>query len=128
MSQLNDSHLSDPQAMEERKRAMYEAMSPRRRKFVDRLGYDRWDPFQAPFDPIDIRLDATGHTAQQLTELFMETLGDNPSPEYKKQISTFNVELVMNFERVRPLFEYCLWYAGLLESRGLPVPGKTNNK
>ena len=35
---------------EQLKREIYERMNPRRRKFVDRIGYDNWDPFQKPND------------------------------------------------------------------------------
>lgn len=31
---------------EKLKREIYERMNPRRRKFIDRIGYDEWDPFQ----------------------------------------------------------------------------------
>ena len=44
---------------EQLKREIYERMNPRRRKFVDRIGYDNWDPFQKPNDPLDVRLDVT---------------------------------------------------------------------
>lgn len=40
-------------------------MNPRRRKFVDRIGYDNWDPFQKPNDPLDVRLDVTKRTTQR---------------------------------------------------------------
>ena len=33
---------------EQLKREIYERMNPRRRKFIDRIGYDEWDPFQKP--------------------------------------------------------------------------------
>ena len=42
---------------EQLKREIYERMNPRRRKFIDRIGYDEWDPFQKPNDPMDIRVD-----------------------------------------------------------------------
>ena len=51
---------------EQLKREIYERMNPRRRKFVDRIGYDNWDPFQKPNDPLDVRLDVTKRTTQQL--------------------------------------------------------------
>ena len=44
----------------------YERMNPRRRKFIDRIGYDEWDPFQKPNDPMDIRVDPSKRTTQQL--------------------------------------------------------------
>lgn len=105
--------------MEEQKRAIYEKMNPRRRKFVDRMGYDKWDPFAKPFDPIDIRTDATGHTAHELTRLFMKSMEAQPNDEYLEAVNEFNVMLVMNFEKVRPLYEYCLWYQKLCRERGV---------
>lgn len=105
--------------IEERKKYMYEKMSKRRRKFVDRVGYEKWDPFQAPFDPIDIRQDRTGHTSDHLTQLYVRESGQNKNQEYLDAVSEFNVMLVMNFEKVRPVFEYCLWYADLLKKHGI---------
>ncbi|MFR0874663.1 MAG: hypothetical protein ACLSHC_08670 [Bilophila wadsworthia] len=48
---------------EQLKREIYERMNPRRRKFIDRIGYDEWDPFQKPNDPMDIRVDRAAHHA-----------------------------------------------------------------
>ena len=41
------------------KRKMYEKLKPRGRKYVDRIGYENWDPFMKPNDPLDIRQDVT---------------------------------------------------------------------
>jgi hypothetical protein len=108
-----------PEQLAERKLYMYEKMSPRRRKFVDRMGFENWDPFAAPFDPIDIRRDRAGFTSDQLTQLFMRHCGKNANQEYTDAVNEFNVMLVMNFEKVRPVFEYCLWYAEHLKKHGV---------
>lgn len=105
--------------LEERKSYMYSKMSPRRRKFVDRMGYDKWDPFAAPFDPIDIRMDKSGMTSDHLTQLFITESGKSKNQEYIDAVSEFNVMLVMNFEKVRPVYEYCLWYAEHLKKKGI---------
>jgi len=105
--------------IEDRKRYMYEKMSKRRRKFVDRVGYENWDPFAAPFDPIDIRQDMSGFTSDQLTQLFVRDSGKHTNQEYIDAVNEFNVMLVMNFEKVRPVFEYCLWYSEHLKKRGI---------
>ena len=60
---------------EQLKREIYERMNPRRRKFIDRIGYDEWDPFQKPNDPMDIRVDPSKRTTQQLFRGFMHSLG-----------------------------------------------------
>ncbi|WP_338667529.1 hypothetical protein [Pseudodesulfovibrio methanolicus] len=105
--------------VEARKRFMYEKMSPRRRKFVDRMGYENWDPFQAPFDPIDIRVEKTGLTQTQLTQLFIRESGKHMNQEYIDQINEFNVMLVMNFEKIRPVYDFCLWYAEHCKKHGV---------
>lgn len=107
-----------PEQIEEQKRYIYEKLSQRRRKFVDRIGYDTWDPFQKPFDPIDIRKEVTGRTSHELTTMFLSDRGKKPTQEYTQAISEFTLLLVMNSERVRPVFEFCLWYAKHLEKHG----------
>ncbi len=108
-----------PEEIEAQKRAMYEGLSPRRRRFVDKIGFENWDPFQMPFDPIDLRVDQTGHTPQQLANAFFRTLPEPPGPDYASSVATFAVELVHNFERARPVMDFCIWYAKLMQQRGL---------
>ncbi|MCJ2166225.1 MULTISPECIES: hypothetical protein [unclassified Pseudodesulfovibrio] len=105
--------------VESRKQYMYDKMSPRRRKFVDRMGYENWDPFQAPFDPIDIRQDKTGFTSSQLSQLFIRDSGRHANQEFIDQVNEFNVMMVMNFEKVRPVYEFCLWYAEHCKKHGV---------
>ena len=51
-----------------RKRAVFEAMSPRRRRRIEKRGYENWDPFQPPKDPIEIRRDVSQRTSGQLVQ------------------------------------------------------------
>ena len=44
-----------PEEEAQRKQAIFDRMSPRRQKHILKLGFDKWDPFQEPKDPIDIR-------------------------------------------------------------------------
>lgn len=115
--------MSEPtrDEFEAQKRAIFEKMSPRRRKFVDRIGYDAWDPFAKPFDPIDIRRDVTGHTAHELTNMFIQSLGREPEQDYVDLISEFNVTLVTIPDRVRPIFEFSQWYGKFLADRGMKL-------
>lgn len=110
-------HGPSPEQVEAWKKDMYERLSPRQRKWVDRLGYAEWDPFQKPFDPIDIRTETTGMTAQQLANQFLAER-TSIGADYRENVSRFCVELVMNFDRVRPVYEFCLWYAAHVERRG----------
>ena len=56
-----------------RKRAIYDRLSPRRRKYIEKIGYEKWDPFEEPQDPIDIRRDRTKRTTQQLVREFLQS-------------------------------------------------------
>ena len=44
----------DPE--EQKKKAIFDAMSKRSRKRVLDRGYEQWDPFLPPKDPIDLRM------------------------------------------------------------------------
>ena len=58
---------------EKLKRDLYEKIPPRRRKFIDRIGYENWDPFPEPNEPMEIRTDVTKRTAQQLMQDFIRS-------------------------------------------------------
>jgi hypothetical protein len=107
--------------VEAQKRMMYDRMTTRRRRFVDRIGYENWDPFQAPFDPIDIRRDPTGHTNHELLHKYFKTLSSMPDPDYMQTLTEFMVLLVMNIEKVRPILEFSDWYNAMLKERGISL-------
>ena len=62
-----------PEEEEKRKKAIFDSMSPRRQKHILKKGYEKWDPFQEPKDPIDIRKDKTKRTTQTLVREFLQT-------------------------------------------------------
>ena len=53
---------------EKLKRELFEKINPRRRKFIERIGYENWDPFPEPNEPNDIRTDISKRTVQQLIQ------------------------------------------------------------
>ena len=105
---------------EERKRAIYDRLSPRRKKFIDKIGYEAWDPFQEPKHPIEIRRDVTKRTAK---DLFRDFIQSRESDDYSNAYGRGVYELCMGIynkdERFKGMFEFCLWYAGQLKERGL---------
>lgn len=105
---------------EAQKRAIYDKIAPRRRKFIDKMGYDNWDPFQKPFDPIDIRIDTSKRTSQQLMRDFMQTLpqGAPVSNDYARGAWELCVDVVNGSERFKGMFDFVLWYAKLLADEG----------
>lgn len=110
-------HLTSEQ--EALKRQIYEKMRPRRRTFVDRIGYDNWDPFQEPNHPLDMRVDAGMHTTEQLVTAFLKSLGDEEvSPIYRKGAVDCAMGVITKDEKYRGVFDFCLWYYDLLKQEG----------
>jgi len=100
-----------------RKKAVFDAMSSRRQKHIlERVGYDKWDPFQEPKDPIDIRRDQSKRTTQQLVREFLHsrTLKEY-SNAYGAGVLEICLGLMNDDDRYRAMFEFSCWYRDLLE-------------
>lgn len=101
---------------EEYKRALYLQMNPRRRKFIDKIGYEQWDPFQAPKEPLDMRRERTGRTLQELVRDFMrESNGANREAAWQNGAKECAMGIFQKDEKFQGIFDFCLWYANLLE-------------
>lgn len=101
---------------EERKRAIYDSMSPRRRKHINKIGYEKWDPFQEPKDPIDIRTDRTKRTTQQLVREFLQNCGhEKYSNAYGQGVLEIALGIVNDDDRFIGMYEFAAWYQKLLE-------------
>ena len=102
-----------------RKQAIWDAMSPRRRAYIEKIGYDRWDPFQDPKDPIDIRKDPTKRTTQMLVREFLQTRpGEAQSTAYGRGVMEICHGLINDDDRCRAMFEFSCWYRELLVREG----------
>ncbi len=111
---IKDEFLRDK---EELKRAIYNKLSPRRRKFVDRIGYENWDPFQEPKHPIEIRRDITNHTSRELIEAFLRESGkENISLAYEGGLYEMCMGLFKADEKYKAMFDFALWYYEKLKS------------
>ena len=114
-----------PQALTEDqealKRQLYENMAPRRRKFIDRIGYAQWDPFQKPNDPLDMRLDVTKRTTQQLVREFLQQAAAREKQlgnDYRRGALECALGVVNRDEKYLGIFDFCLWYCKLLKEEG----------
>jgi hypothetical protein len=105
---------------ERRKKMVFDSMSPRRQQHILKKGYDRWDPFQEPKDPIDIRKDKTRRTTQMLVREFLQTRpGDAENNAYSRGVLEMALGIVNNEDRFRGMFEFVCWYRELLKKEGL---------
>ena len=101
---------------EEHKRMFYERLSPRRRRFVDRIGFENWDPFEAPKEPMDIRKDVSQRTAQDLVREFMQSVSlDMRGGEYARGATDCALGIVARQEKYLGALDFCVWYHELLQ-------------
>ncbi len=102
-----------------RKKAIFDSMSPRRQKHIQKKGYDKWDPFEEPKDPIDIRRDKTKRTTQQLVREFLQNCGHEAySNAYGRGVLEMALGVVNDDDRFIGMFEFATWYHELLKKEG----------
>jgi hypothetical protein len=112
MSEINNSE-------EIRKKAIFESMSTRRQKHIVKKGYEKWDPFELPKDPIDIRKDKTKRTTQALVREFLQSRSsDQYSNEYGRGVLDICLGIINNDERYIGMLEFATWYSKLLKEEG----------
>lgn len=102
-----------------RKKAIFESMSPRRKKHISKIGYDKWDPFEEPKDPIDIRRDKTKRTTQQLVREFLQNCGhDRYGNAYAGGVLEMAHGIVNDDDRYIGMYEFSVWYQKQLKKAG----------
>ncbi len=108
------------------KRTLYERIPPRRRKFIDRMGYENWDPFPEPNEPMEMRTDITKRTAQQLVQDFMKSkkceaqLNNEsaPSEAFIQGAMEAAIGVVNKQDKFLGTYEFAAWYHELLKKEG----------
>jgi len=106
--------------VETRKKAIFDAMSPRGQKRILKIGYDKWDPFQEPKDPIDIRKDKSKRTTQQLVREFLQSRQlEDYSSAYGRGVLEIALGIVNDDERFVGMYEFSCWYNDLLMKEGV---------
>jgi hypothetical protein len=101
----------------ERKKAIFDSMSPRRQKHIlKKQGYDSWDPFIEPKDPIDMRQEKSRRTAIELAREFLANSDEREySNEFGRGVCDICKGLVDDDERYKGMYEFACWYQELLK-------------
>ena len=108
-----------PEEVERRKQAIFASLSARGRRYVERVGYDKWDPFEEPKDPIDIRKDKTKRTTQMLVREFLQSRGSQGySNAYGRGVLEMALGIVNDDERFIGMYEFARWHQELVEKEG----------
>lgn len=106
-----------------RKRAVFDSMAPRRQKQIMARGYDKWDPFMEPKDPIEIRRDTTRRTSIQLFREFLWAReNEKYSNSYGQAVLDMALGLINGDDRYIAMYEFAVWYRALLEAEGHKPP------
>jgi hypothetical protein len=101
---------------EERKKAIFENMSPRRQKHVLKIGYEAWDPFQEPKDPIDIRGDKMKRTTHMLVREFLQSQANSKyGNEYARGALDLCLGVINEDERYLGMYDFSCWYQEVLK-------------
>jgi hypothetical protein len=112
-------HNLSPDEIESRKKAIFDAMGQRGQKQILKVGYDKWDPFQEPKDPIDIRKDKSKRTSQMLIREFLSQVShDDYSNTYAQGALEMCLGIINDEEKIRGMFEFACWYKNLLKKEG----------
>ena len=105
--------------IEEKKKAIFDAMGKRGQRQILKKGYDKWDPFQEPKDPIDIRKDKTKRTSQVLIREFLSQAdSDTYSNSFAQGALEMCLGIINEDEKIRGMFEFACWYRNLLKKEG----------
>lgn len=106
---------------EEKKKAIFDSMAPRRQQHIlKKEGYDDWDPFIEPKDPIDIRKDKTRRTAIELAKEFLATCEKkNYSNAYGQGVWDICLGIINDDDRFKGMYEFSCWYRDLVKDHRL---------
>ncbi len=109
-----------PEEIKAKKKAIFDAMGKRgQRQILNKVGYENWDPFQEPKDPIDIRKDKTKRTSQELIREFLTRINhDDYSNTYAQGALEMCLGIINDDEKIRGMFDFAVWYKALLKQEG----------
>lgn len=100
-----------------RKKAIFDSMSPRRQSYIKKRGYEKWDPFMEPKDPIDIRKDQSNRTSQMLVREFLQSRNHEAySNAYGRGVLEMAIGIINNDDRFLGMYEFVVWHQNLLKS------------
>ena len=101
-----------PEEEAKRKKFIFDNMSSRRQKHILKKGYKKWDPFQEPKDPIDIRKDKTKRTTQTLVREFLQTIHpEEYSNAYGGGVFEICLGIINDDEKYKGMFDFSVWYS-----------------
>lgn len=107
---------------QDQKKAIYDKLSPRRKKFIDKIGYENWEPFQEPKHPIDTREDPTKRNAQQLLSEFFQEKEELRNTSYGTGVQEICMGIfTTSNDKYKGMFDFCIWYYQELKKQDIDI-------
>ncbi len=111
-------HYSD-EDIEKKKKAIFDMMGKRGQKKILSMGFENWNPFEEPKDPLDIRKDVTKRTINDLVHEFLQMRREEKtSASFAEGVLEIAMALMNNNDKYRGMFEFSVWYADLIRREG----------
>ena len=102
---------------EQKKKAIFDAMSEKSRNRILAKGYEQWDPFLPPKDPIDLRMSQCRETALSLMRIFLREC--RPQEGFDNAYGQGAWETCMGIiggdDRWRGSYDFSCWYRDFLK-------------
>lgn len=98
---------------EQKKREIFEAMSPRQKERVLRKGYENWNPFIKPKEPIEQIRRENNNLIQALKlsqQFFSEKKIEKYSSAYIQGVKEICLGMARNDDRYQGIYDFCCWY------------------
>jgi len=98
---------------EKKKREIFEAMSPRRKERILKKGYENWNPFLKPKDPLEQIKRENSNLIQALKlsyRFFSEKKIKNYSNAYIQGVNEICLGIARNDDRYQGIYDFCCWY------------------
>ena len=108
--------------IDKKKQAIFDSMGKRGQKKILTVGFDVWNPFEEPKDPLDIRKDISKRTVGDLVHEFLQARREEKtSVAFSEGVLEITMALMNNNDKYRGMFEFSVWYADLLRKEGLEL-------
>lgn len=120
MTEFSKTETFTKEQIDQRKKDIFDAMGKRSQKAILRKGYENWNPFEEPKDPIEIRKDRTGNTVNDIVDKFFKAFPHTKENNaYRKVVEDMALGVVTEDDRIKASYHFSMWYKKLMEDAGI---------
>ena len=102
--------MNDIEEYEFKKKAIFDGMSRRGQKWVLKIGYENWDPFEKPKDPRERIFSSASVKAGALVREYYESAGGKvESVAVHRELFELCLGLLRGEDRAKTVVDFCAW-------------------